>query len=476
MSDTDTIAAVATPPGVSAVAIIRISGERSFAMAQACFAPLRSKAQHADSGRPSVDRSQRARLQRGWITDPDSGEKIDDALAAHFYAPRSYTGEDVVELHVHGGAGVVASCLALVLRLGARLAQPGEFTKRAFLNGRLDLAQAEAVADLICAESERASKAAAHRLGGGLGGELRTLRSELLDRLVEIEAHLDYPDEVPEPDTASLVACVQAQADRVDRLLAGSGAARVLRDGIDCVIAGPPNAGKSSLLNALLQAERAIVSATPGTTRDIIEDRVAVEGVVLRLRDTAGLRPTADAIEAEGVTRARRAIADAQLILAVIDVSKEFDADDLAVLELSAGTARIVLGNKLDLGSRGLDELRANEGRQNNGKQTGDEIVIAGSVLWPDTIREVRQAIARIGWGGALDGNRALVANARHIEALTRAREALLHALSTFEKTLPIDLVSTDLRGAVAAYGEVTGDTVTEEVLDAIFARFCVGK
>lgn len=460
MSDTDTIAAVATPPGVSAVAIIRISGEKSLAIAQACFPPLRM---------------QPARLQRGWITDPDSGETIDDALVALFVAPKSYTGDDVVELHVHGGAGVVASCLALVLRLGARLAQPGEFTKRAFLNGRLDLAQAEAVADLISAESERASKAAAHRLAGGLGGELRVLRAQLLDRLVEIEAHLDYPDEVPEPDVAALTSCVQAQADTVGRLLAGSGAARALRDGIDCVIAGPPNAGKSSLLNALLQVERAIVSAIPGTTRDIIEDRVAVDGVVLRLRDTAGLRPTADAIEAEGVTRARKAIAEAQLVLAVIDVSKEFGPDDRAALELSAGTARIVLGNKLDLGALGVDQLRASERAQGNGKSS-DQILITGSVLWPDTIRELRHAIARIGWGGALDGGRALVANTRHIEALTRAREALSRARVTLSQALPIDMVSTDLREAVASYGEMTGDTVTDEILDGIFLRFCVGK
>jgi tRNA modification GTPase len=353
------------------------------------------------------------------------------------------------------------------VRLGARLAGPGEFTKRAFLNGRLDLAQAEAVADLIAAESERASKAAAHRLAGGVGAELRKLRSELLDRLVEIEAHLDYPDEVPEPDTAMLAASVRGQLQTVEQLLAGSGAARVLRDGIDCVIAGPPNAGKSSLLNALLRAERAIVSDIPGTTRDIVEDRVVVEGVVLRLRDTAGLRRTTDTIEAEGVTRAQRAISGAQLVIAVIDASKELGADDEAALELTAGTTRIVLGNKLDIGSRGLAALRMRDGK---------DVFVAGSVHWPDTIRELREAIARLGWGGALDGSRALVANARHIEALTRARESLSHAEKTLAQALPIDLVSTDLRGAVAAYGEVTGDTVTEEVLDGIFARFCVGK
>lgn len=467
MSGVDTISAVATPPGVSAVAIIRISGERAFAIAQECFLPWHPNAKAASG-----------KLRRGWVVDPTSGERLDDALAAHFRAPASYTGEDLVELHVHGGAGVVASSLAVVLRLGARLASAGEFTKRAFLNGRLDLAQAEAVADLISAESERASKAAAHRLAAGLGDDLRALRSELLDRLVEIEAHVDYPDEVPQPDTLALAACVRAQRERVNTLLAGAGAARVLRDGINCVIAGPPNAGKSSLLNALLQAERAIVSPLPGTTRDIIEDRVAVEGVVLRLRDTAGLRETRDAIEAEGVTRARRAIGDAELVIAVIDVSKALGGDERVSLDQTAGPPRIVLGNKLDLGSRGLDELRARypERARRDGEERAREVFVAGSVLWPDTIRNLREAIAQLGWGGAIDANRALVANGRQIEALTRARESLAHAQSTLDQTLPIDLVSTDLRDAVMAYGEVTGDTVTEEVLDGIFSRFCVGK
>ncbi len=242
------------------------------------------------------------------------GQRFDDALALAFLAPHSYTGEDVVELQVHGGAGVVASVLASSLAAGARLAAPGEFTRRAFVNGKLDLAQAEAVADLIDAQSRQAAAAAAVRLEGALGRALREYRETLTARLVEIEAHVDYPDEVPAPDSAALARVVREQREGVDALLAGSGAARVLRDGLDCVIAGPPNAGKSSLLNALVDAERAIVSETPGTTRDIVEEHVAVDGVVLRLRDTAGLRITADAVEAEGVARAKRAIGDAELV------------------------------------------------------------------------------------------------------------------------------------------------------------------
>jgi tRNA modification GTPase len=354
------------------------------------------------------------------------------------------------------------------------LAPPGEFTRRAFLNGRIDLAQAEAVADLIAAESERASKAAAYRLAGGLGVRVAELRAQLLDRLIEIEAHVDYPDEVAPPDAAQLATTLARQGAEIDELLRGAGAAQVLRDGIECAIAGPPNAGKSSLLNALARAERAIVSEIAGTTRDIVEDRVAIDGVVLRLRDTAGLRATRDPIEAEGVARALAAVAQAQLVITVIDASRELGADEFDALARTSGPTSIVFANKLDLGDRGLAGLRSvvdthvREGRPAR--------VISGSVRWPDTIEQLRRTIADIGWGGQLDGSRALVAGARQIEALTRALVAIGHAGGTLESGLPIDLVAADLRDAVAAYGEVTGDTVTEEVLDGIFSRFCVGK
>lgn len=463
MSD-DTIAAVATPPGVAAVAIIRISGPQAHAIEQTCFEPARST------------RSRRsATLVRGWVIDPSTAERLDDALAVRFVAPHSYTGEDLVELHVHGGAGVVASCLALVLRLGARLAPPGEFTRRAFLNGRIDLAQAEAVADLIAAESERAARAAAYRLGGGLGDRVRELRGHALDMLVQIEAHVDYPDEVPPPQTADLVALVDRQRATIDELLRGGGAAQVLRDGIECAIVGPPNAGKSSLLNALARAERAIVSDIAGTTRDIVEDRVAIDGVVLHLRDTAGLRTTQDPIEAEGVKRALGAMARSQLIIMVLDGSRDLGPDEHAALMQMPSAPAVVLANKLDLGDAGLVALRLliDERRR---KDSAQFRVICGSVRWSKTVDELRSAIAQIGWGGTLDGARSLVASTRQIEALTRARAAFDHAASTLASGLPIDLVASDLRDAVAACGEVTGDTVTEEVLDGIFSRFCVGK
>jgi tRNA modification GTPase len=440
------------------VAIVRISGPGALEIAGRCFRPAHAARWVAQQ------------LRRGWIVDHRDGTRIDDALAVLFAAPSSYTGEDVVELHVHGGAGVVASCLSTVLSCGARLAQPGEFTRRAFVNGRLDLAQAEAVADLIGAESRLAAKAAAVRLEGAAGRGLREMRVELLARLTEIEAHVDYPDEVPPPNAELLAASIAAQRRRIAELLSGAGSARALRDGIDCVIAGPPNAGKSSLLNALLDAERAIVSDVPGTTRDIVEDRVAVDGVVLRLRDTAGLRVSADAIEAEGIARAKRAIGDAELVILVVDGSKPMGVDERAAIDLTQDAARIVLCNKCDLGDAGRRQLLS-EGVASNGA------FVAGSVRAAETIDAIRGAIATLGWGGgAIDANRALVASGRQIEALTRAESALGQAEATIAERHPVDLITVDLRAALAALGEVTGETVTAQLLDEIFSRFCVGK
>ena len=459
--DSDTIAAVATPPGVAAVAIVRMSGPQALAIADACFEPL-----HPGGWRPS-------RMRRGWVRDPRSKARIDDALAVAFPGPNSYTGDDVIEFHVHGGAGVVGAVLLAIYSSGARAAEAGEFTRRAFVNGRLDLAQAEAVADLIGAESRLAAKAAAMRLEGAVGRRLRELREQLLAVLVEIEAHVDYPDEVAAPDPARIDATLRRQHVAVRDLLKGAGAAQALRDGLDCVIAGPPNAGKSSLLNALVEAERAIVSDIPGTTRDIIEDRVAVDGVVLRLRDTAGLRATTDLIESQGVERARAALARAELVLLVLDGSRALGPDERAALEATQGPARIVLANKADLGDTGARELR--ELLDFSAGPVGRFIV--GSVRDPACIEQIRSAIARVGWGGAIiDANAALVASLRQADALARASASLDHAMETIEGGYPVDLLAADLRAAVGAYGEVTGETVTADVLDGIFSRFCVGK
>jgi len=414
-------------------------------------------------------------MRRGFIVDPASGAPLDDALAVGFWSPHSYTGEDVVELHVHGGAGLAQACLQALLTAGARLAAPGEFTRRAFCNGRMDLAQAEAVADLINAETRLAARAATARMEGELGKRLKALRAEILERLVEIEAAVDYPEEVPAPDPAALSRCIVAQQSAVRELLAGSDTGKLLRDGVVCTIAGPPNAGKSSLLNALVRSERAIVSAQPGTTRDVVEERFIVDGVVINARDTAGLRATDDPIEAEGVRRARAAIRDAALCICVIDGSAHLDGDALVALEVTSAVPRIVLANKSDLGRSGADELARR--RPEIERTAVASAFIAGSVRDAATIDAVRSAIADLSWGGGLiDAGRSLVVNSRQIDALARAGESLAHARATLDEHRPFDLLSGDLRIAAAAYGEVTGDDVTDEVLDGIFARFCVGK
>ena len=461
----ETIAAIATPPGIAAVAIVRISGPDARHIADACFAFTHGDAATWRAGH----------MRRGTLVDPRTRERLDDALAVAFWAPRSYSGEDVVELHVHGGTGVAASCLQAALEAGARHAQPGEFTRRAFCNGRMDLAQAEAVADLIDAETRLAARAAAARLDGGLGRRMRALREELLARLVEIEAHIDYPDEVDPPDASAIAECVDAQRTTVASLLADAGSGRILREGIECVIAGPPNAGKSSLLNALVQSERAIVSPLPGTTRDIIEERIAIDGVVLHLRDTAGMHAARDPIEAEGVTRARAAIGAAALTVCVLDGSRPFAENERVALAATAGAPRIIVCNKADLGGAGADELtREYPGLACDDRRQG---FVRGSVRDAATIEAIRTAIARIAWGGSIiDAGRALVANARQVDALTRASESLAMVQSTIDARRPVDLLSVDLSAAIAAYGEVTGETVTQEMLDGIFARFCVGK
>lgn len=414
-------------------------------------------------------------MRRGAVVDAQTGETLDDALAVAFWTPRSYTGEDVVELHVHGGVGVAAACLQVALAAGARHAAPGEFTRRAFENGRMDLAQAEAVADLIDAESRLAARAAAARLDGALGRRMRALRGELLARLVEIEAHIDYPDEVEPPDARAIDACIGSQLAAVNALLADAGSGRTLREGVVCVIAGPPNAGKSSLLNALAQSERAIVSPQPGTTRDIVEERIAVDGVVLHLRDTAGLRAARDPIEVEGVRRARAAIKTAALAVCVLDGSRAFGDDERAALEATSGAPRIIVCNKADLGTAGADAFaREFPALAHDGAM---QACVRGSVRDAATIDAVRGAVARIAWGGGIiDAGKALVANARQIDALARAFESLTLARATIAAGQPIDMLSGDLSAAIAAYGEVTGETVIKEVLDAIFARFCVGK
>lgn len=447
----DTIAAIATAPGKGAIAIVRCSGPEARAIAARVFRghePLRDRV-----------------ATYGEILDV-AGAVIDRGLALAMHAPRSVTGEDVVELHVHGSPVVARETLRALLHAGARAAAPGEFTRRAFLNGKLDLSAAEAVADVIDAESRAAARAAQANLAGGLRTTVDDARARLSAVLEELAGAIDYPDEVPEPPRERVTAVVDDVDARLAALVRDWERGRVVREGVSLAIVGPPNAGKSSLLNALLGEDRAIVSDFPGTTRDVIEETFAVDGVPVRVLDTAGLRASDDPLERIGIDRARRALGGAAVALVVVDGSRPLDADARDVLRSTHGRERVVLFNKSDLGTAGYDA-----------REAAERDALSGSAFAQETLDAVRRAIATAGWHGeSIDLARPHLASARQADAVARAREALAHARATLAGGDPVDLIAPELFATVAALGEITGAAATEAVLDGVFARFCIGK
>jgi tRNA modification GTPase len=451
MSEHDTIAAIATPPGRGAIAIVRCSGPAARDIAGRVF---RSRA-------PLLDRV----ATYGSIVDA-AGQRIDRGLAIAMDAPRTVTGEDLVELHIHGSPITARETLNGLLAAGARLAEPGEFTRRGFLNGKLDLSAAEAVADLIAAESRAAAHAAAANLNGGLRRLVDSARDALRTILEELAGAIDFPDEVPAPDPGDVHARVATVAQALAALSRDGERGRLLREGFSLAIVGPPNAGKSSLLNALVGEERAIVSAQAGTTRDTIEESFAIDGVLVRAIDTAGLRSSADAVERLGMERARAALAAAALALIVVDGAAPLEAPARDVLRATRERARIVFFNKRDAGSIGYDA-----------RETPEAGALWGSTFDPASIATIREAIAQAGWRSErIDATRPYLGGARHVQAVEAARRALELALETLAAGAPVDLIAGDLAAASAALGEITGGAVTEELLDGIFARFCIGK
>lgn len=449
MFDDETIAAIATPPGKGAIAIVRVSGPQARILALRLF-------RSPGALRPRV-------ATYGTIVD-ESGAAIDKGLAILSIAPHSYTGEDTLELHVHGSPAVAREVVRALLACGARYATAGEFTRRAFLNGKLDLHAASAVADLIDAETRSAARAALANLGGGLAQQVRELRARLAAVLEELAGAIDFPDEVPDPDRAGLRRELDAIIGELQRLQREGEAGRLVREGVPVAIVGPPNAGKSSLLNALLGEERALVSEIAGTTRDTIEESITVHGVQMRLIDTAGIRQHADRLEAAGIERTQRALAGARVALIVIDGSQPMDAEARALLDQTPARARVVFANKADLGAAGAQQL--------------DGIVhVRGSVHDHRTLEQLRAALANAAWGGDLpDLERPHLASIAELDAVAQALEALEQAQRTLEGGDPVDLAAPELQRAFAALGHLTGEAVTEELLTGIFARFCIGK
>lgn len=452
----DTIAAVSTPPGNGGIGIVRVSGAQSAAIGETIFKPVNN------GGLKSH------RFCFGSICDPDTGNVVDEAMAVIMRAPRSYTREDVLELHCHGGILVVERVLAMALKCGARLAEPGEFTRRAYLNGRIDLVQAEAIMDIIGSQTDAALRLAQHQREGLLSRRISEARDSLLSALSLVEAYIDFPeDDLGAADTAAIEAAVAAAQGIIGSLLAGFDDGRVLREGISVLIMGKPNAGKSSLLNRLLNENRAIVTHIPGTTRDIIEETVNLGGLPVRLLDTAGIRHTSDVIEQEGINRALEKIPLADLVLFVCDSSRPFGTEDRLILDALANRKVIIVLNKVDL-PRALDLPDDIEGlpQQPISASSGEGVeALKGAVktaFLHESSLDSREFVA--------------ISRSRHRDALVRADEILVRFRSALESDLGLELLAVDLREALSAVGSVTGQTTTEDVLDKIFSSFCIGK
>lgn len=452
----DTIAAIATPPGTGGVAIIRISGPEALEIADAIF--------RVGGQALGLRRGAGRELHVGHVVDPQSQALIDEVIMLVFRAPRSYTTEDVVEFQGHAGAAVVQRLLGLVLRLGARLAAPGEFTKRAFLGGRIDLTQAEAIADVTSARTERALEIALLQLEGRLAHANQAMRHAAKHLLARLEAAIDFPDEIDLPSESELHQRLRDLIQEAQRLLATAAGGRLLREGATLAIVGRPNVGKSSLLNALLRTDHAIVTDVPGTTRDVLEAGWSIRGVPFRLLDTAGIRAEgADAAEVIGIARSRALLAAADVRLVVLDASSELGAEDQVLLaQARAAGLTIVVANKIDRGQVSDPEL-------------GREMVFV-SALQGTGLAELEQAIYEGVLGAALTPIAGIAINARQRSALERFRLALERALEGVVGGIPVDFVTIDLKEAIAALGEVSGDELAEEVIDHIFASFCVGK
>ena len=451
----DTIAAISTPVGEGGIGIIRVSGPASLPIARSIF---RAK---SNGGLKSH------RFSYGTLVHPETGALLDEAMLVYMKAPNSYTREDVVEIQCHGGTLVVSRLLSLVVGAGARLAEPGEFTKRAFLNGRIDLVQAEAVMDVIASRTEASLTLAQHQREGLLSRRIAAVQESILSALAYVEALIDFPEE--ELDIAverDVLGRVAPALTELALLIAGFAEGKVLRDGVSVVIAGKPNVGKSSLLNTLLKEQRAIVTAVPGTTRDVIEEVVNLNGLPVRLLDTAGIRESEDQVEREGVRLSLERIPRADLVLFVVDGSASFDDEDRAILAAIGSKSVIVVRNKSDLPSRCvLPEIP-------------DAPTVSISTVTGDGISDLRHAIhACFIHGKAIDGREFVaVSRARHRDALVKSQQALLRFAGNLRVGVNMELLPIDLRDALDAVGEVTGETTADDVLDRIFSSFCIGK
>jgi len=459
----DTISAIATPLGEGGIGIVRLSGKESIEIAEKIFTSpkkrfLRDIASY--------------KLVYGHIQDPSTGETVDEVLVAVMRSPHSYTREDIVEINCHSGMVTLRRILELALRGGARLADPGEFTKRAFINGRVDLPQAEAVLDLIRAKTDESRRIAMEQLQGGLSEKITTLRDKLKDLCAHVEAYIDFPeDEIEIASRDEIITSIKEIVQKLRKLLKTYDEAKFFREGLSTAIVGRPNVGKSSLLNALLQKDRAIVTPMPGTTRDVIEEYLNINGLPLRIIDTAGIRDVQNVAEKEGVKRSLQSIENADFVIAVFDSSEPFQDEDFEVIEKIKGKTLIVVMNKCDLPSVSDKSVIASR------FSPRDVLILDISALCGAGIEELKDRIFSSSlkeWKEEKEG--VLVTNLRHKIAIENAVTSLGRALSCFEKNKPLEIVALELRDSLDRLGEIVGAVTTDDILDSIFQNFCIGK